>query len=123
MQHSNEFMQLCDEARAQIEEVSVDEVAQMLDNNELPVLIDVRETAEFVAGHIPQAKHLSRGIIEIHVHKLIPTKDTPAILYCGGGNRSALSAANLKKMGYNHVKSMAGGVRGWHAAGYEFVKD
>jgi rhodanese-related sulfurtransferase len=47
----------------------------------------------------------------------VPDKGAPIILYCGGGYRSALAAANLQAMGYRDVRSMAGGIRAWRAAG------
>ena len=52
-----------------------------------------------------------------------PDVNTPLVLYCGGGFRSALAADNLQKMGYTNVMSMDGGVRGWREKGYPFVKD
>jgi rhodanese-related sulfurtransferase len=45
------------------------------------------------------------------------------ILYCGGGFRSALAADNLQKMGYNNVRSMVGGIRGWREKGLPLEKD
>ena len=49
---------------------------------------------------------------------MIPDKNSEIILYCGGGYRSALSAANLQEMGYTKVLSMAGGIKAWRQAGY-----
>ena len=112
MQHSDEFKTLCDEARTRVPEISTDQVNTLIDNGQCPILIDVREQAEFVNSHLPNAYHLSRGIIEIHIHKLA-NKNTPIILYCGGGNRSLLAGDNLKKMGYDNVHSMSGGFREW----------
>jgi rhodanese-related sulfurtransferase len=111
--HSPEFIALCESARQNIEEISIEALKKDLDSRKQFHLIDVRETEEFVAGHIPSAQHLSRGVIEIYIHKAVPDKHSDIVLYCGGGNRSALSADNLKKMGYTHVKSMAGGFKAW----------
>ncbi len=116
MQHSPEFIALCRDAQSRIQEISVDDVAELIKIGKTPLLIDTREQDEFTISHIPNAKHISRGIIEIHIHKLLHNKDTPAILYCGGGNRSALVADSLQCMGYTHVQSMSGGFRQWLAA-------
>lgn len=121
MQHSPEFIALCDDAHSRITEINVAQVAEAINAGTAPLLLDTRELDEFTAGHLPNAKHLSRGIIEIHIHKLLAHKDTPVILYCGGGNRSALAADNLQRMGYTHVQSMAGGVRAWVSAGYSMT--
>jgi rhodanese-related sulfurtransferase len=53
---------------------------------------------------------------------VIPDKHAEIVLYCGGGYRSALAAANLKKMGYANVASMDGGIRAWREAGYPIEK-
>ena len=85
----------------------------MLSRKESFALIDVREDSEWAAGRVTGAMHLGRGIIERDIEKVIPQKDTPIVLYCGGGYRSALSADSLQKMGYTNVLSMAGGWSGW----------
>lgn len=118
MKHSPEFEALCAEARAQVEETSIEEVASRLQQGESLTLIDVREESEFAAGHIPGAEHLGRGIIERDILGAHPDKDEELILYCGGGYRSALAAVNLQKMGYTKVRSMWGGMRGWREAGH-----
>ncbi len=56
--------------------------------------------------------HLGKGVIERDIERTVPDKDTPMVLYCGGGFRSALAADSLQKMGYTHVISLDGG---WHA--------
>ena len=122
MQHSPEFTALCADAKNRVTEISPETVCALLKEDNCPTLIDVRETAEFTAGHLPDAKHLSRGIIEIHIHRLIQ-KDEPVILYCGGGNRSLLAADNLKKMGYTQVQSMSEGFRGWVERRFETVSE
>jgi rhodanese-related sulfurtransferase len=115
--HSKEFLELCEAAKSRIKEISIDEVKQKLDQHEPVCLIDVRETHEFQAGKLPTAKHLSKGIIEMSIHQ-IANKDQPIILYCGGGNRSALATDNLQKMGYKNVLSMQGGFKAWTAQNY-----
>lgn len=118
MQHSPKFEQLCQEARAQIEGISVAETKALLDEGRLPLLLDVREVAEWTKSRLPKAVYLGKGILERDIEVAVPDFDTAMILYCGGGHRSALSALNLKKMGYTQVVSMDGGFRGWCAAGY-----
>ncbi len=100
MQHSNEFLQLVQNAKENIKEVNVEQTLQRLKSG--AKLIDVREDNEWQAGHAAGATHLGRGIIERDIVKTIPQKDTELILYCGGGFRSALSAENLQKMGYTN---------------------
>lgn len=117
MQHSQGFLKLVQDAKSHIEETDVVTVKQRMDAGEPILLIDVREESEWDAGHIPGAIHLGRGILERDIERLIPDHAQEIILYCGGGYRSALSAENLKKMGYERPVSMDGGAGGWRAAG------
>lgn len=113
MQHSDEFNKLCDEAKKHIKEVSIDEAEMLMKNNEIQHLIDVRDHEEFIQGAIPSAIHLSKGWIEAKIHNHVDNKEDKILLYCGGGNRSALAAENLQKMGYTNVYSMIGGYKAW----------
>jgi rhodanese-related sulfurtransferase len=123
MQHSPRFLKIVDDARSRIKETTVDEVKEKLDDGEKLTLIDVREESEFAKDHLPGALHLGKGVIERDVEARVPDLNTPLILYCGGGYRSALAADNLQKMGYTNVISMDGGVRGWREKGYPMTRD
>lgn len=120
--HSPQFLALVEEARKQVPELSVDEVKKKLDAGETFRLLDVREGEEYARGHLPGAESLCKGIIERDIEKLVPDPETPVVLYCGGGFRSALAADNLRKMGYKKVSSMWGGWRGWTEANYPVEK-
>lgn len=99
MKHNLGFETLCKAARQTVTTCSVDDVKKLLDNQQLPLLIDVREESEWNHDHLPHAVHLGRGIIERDIETLVPNKETTIILYCGGG------------------------YRGWKEAGYALVKD
>ena len=121
-QHTNRFVELCADARTRVNECSIDEVKQKLFSHEPFFLVDVREESEWTQGHLPNAIHLSKGIIERDIEKFIPDCNATIVLYCGGGYRSALAADNLAKMGYSNVSSMWGGFGEWIRAGYEVEK-
>jgi rhodanese-related sulfurtransferase len=82
----------------------------------------VREESEFAKDHLPGALHIGKGVIERDIEVRFPDLNTPMILYCGGGFRSALAADNLQKMGYTDVISMDGGIRGWREKNYPLTK-
>ena len=117
MKHTPEFTALCDDAKSRIQEVDIDATEQTLNSGEAHHLIDVREKEEFDAGHLPGSAHMSKGWIEAKIHHISDDKNAKIVLYCGGGNRSALAADNLQKMGYTNVLSMTGGFKAWKAAG------
>jgi rhodanese-related sulfurtransferase len=116
--HSPRFVQLCEQARSRVREISVDELKARLDRGEAVNLIDVREESEWAQGRLPQSTHLGKGVIERDIEARVPDTAAPLVLYCGGGYRSALAADNLQRMGYTNVLSLAGGWRGWNERGY-----
>lgn len=112
-QHSARFLQIVEDAKRRIRETSIDQIKARLDRGDRFLLIDVREESEYAKDHLPGAIHLGKGIIERDIEERVPELNTPLVLYCGGGYRSALAADNLQKMGYTNVLSMDGGIRGW----------
>jgi len=122
MKHNPAFLALVEQAKARIQECSIGEVKTRLDRGERFEFLDVREDHEYAKDHAAGARHLGRGILERDVETIIPNKNADIILYCGGGYRSALSADSLRQMGYTRVRSMAGGMTAWRAAGYPVEK-
>jgi len=122
MQHSPRFLKIVDDARSRIKETDVDEVKERLDRGDKFLLVDVREESEFAKDHLPGAIHLGKGVIERDIEGRVPDLNTPMVLYCGGGFRSAMAADNLQKMGYTNVISMDGGVRGWREKNFPMTK-
>jgi rhodanese-related sulfurtransferase len=112
-QHSARFLKIVEDAKQRVKEVSVDDVKGRLDRGDKFLLVDVREESEYAKDHLPEAIHLGKGIIERDIEERVPQLNTPLVLYCGGGYRSALAADNLQKMGYTNVLSMDGGIREW----------
>ena len=116
--HSPGFLKLVNDARANVRELTVEQLRARLTANPRALLLDVREDSEWQAGHAEQAQHLGKGILERDLELRFPDPDAEIILYCGGGFRSALAAETLQKMGYANVYSMDGGWREWANAGY-----
>jgi rhodanese-related sulfurtransferase len=123
MDHPEGFLKLVKDAKSRIKEEDFRETKKKMDAGEKMIVVDVREDNEWARGHIPGAVHLGKGVIERDIEKAIPDKETPLVLYCGGGFRSALAADNLQKMGYRNVTSMDGGWRGWTESGFPTIKD
>ena len=121
--HSPEFLKIVNDTKKRIKEIDFREIKERLDAGEKFIVVDTREDNEWQRGHIPNAIHLGKGIIERDIEAAIPDKDAPLVLYCGGGFRSALAADNLQKMGYKNVVSMDGGWRGWTEAGFPTAKE
>ena len=98
--------------KAQIREVSTAEA----DEARLApgaVVLDVREADEYEQGALPKALHISRGTLETNIEMKVPDKDTPLVVYCAGGTRSAFAAKTLAELGYTDVVSVVGGFNRW----------
>ena len=109
-------------AKTRIQEVSLDNAEQAI--READVLVDVREAAEYAAGHLAGAVHISRGMLEFKfsANPALQSRDLKVVLYCKASGRAALAGAALQDMGYLNVQSIAGGFDAWAAAGEPVAK-
>jgi rhodanese-related sulfurtransferase len=114
--------QIVQEAKAAINEVSIDEVKKMMENREEIILLDVRDREEYETGHLPGAINISRGSLDFKVHLIIPDKNRKIIVYCGLDLRSPLATKSLNDLGYKKAVNMIGGLKVWEEAGYPVVK-
>src|SRR4051794_3294809 len=106
------------QVKAEIDEVDPSAVSEVLSADGV-VIVDVRESDEWDAGHIPGAKFVTRGHLESRIEGAAPDRSQRVILYCASGNRSALAAKTLKEqLGYERVESMTGGYTLWKDRGY-----
>ncbi|MDQ6859679.1 MAG: rhodanese-like domain-containing protein [Verrucomicrobiota bacterium] len=115
MEQPNRFQKLVAEAKKNITEITPAEAQGEVERG--AVLIDVREEESFREEHLPGAKHLTRGMVELEIEDEVPDLNQPIIIYCGGGSRGALATESLQKMGYTNVRSIRGGLRAWKAEG------
>ena len=111
MDHSPGFLNVVNEARPRVREITIDQAKAMLAANPQAVLLDVREDGEWQAGHAQQATHLGKGVLERDLEKQVPDSNTEIIMYCGGGYRSILTADVAQRMGYRRVVSLIGGYK------------
>jgi molybdopterin/thiamine biosynthesis adenylyltransferase/rhodanese-related sulfurtransferase len=109
------FEGLVTKAKQRVTEAGPSEIRDRLD--ELTVL-DIREADEYDQGSVPGAKFIPRGVLERDIATLVPEPETPILVYCSGGSRSALAAAALLDMGYSDVTSLGGGFDKWKADGH-----
>ena len=110
--------ELLKKVKSQIDEVDPSEVRELI--GEGVAIIDVRETEEFAAGHLPGAKHVPRSYLETRIEGVVSDRNAQIVLYCQSGNRSAYGARTLTEdLGYTNVSSMTGGITLWKDRGYE----
>lgn len=111
--------QLLAEASRDIAFMSMTEVRNRLERGDREiVLLDVREKEAFDKGHLPGAKHLPRGQLELRVDKELPDPGARILAYCQLGRISTLAAATLRAMGYTRAVALDGGFEDWVKAGH-----
>jgi rhodanese-related sulfurtransferase len=96
--------------------------ATLLINRQDAIVVDVRESAEWSAGHIPNARHIALGHLASHLSEIDKYKDKPVILVCASGNRSGSGCNVLKKAGFQQVYNLAGGIHAWRDAGLPLTR-
>ena len=122
MDHSPGFLKIVNEVRPRIQEITLEQARARLTANPKAVLVDVREDAEWAAGHAAEARHLGKGVLERDIEKLFPDTNTEIIMYCGGGYRSALTCDVAQRMGFKSVSSLVGGYKALVQAGWPMAK-
>ena len=122
MAHNPGFLKLVNDAKARIQQITIDGYRKIIESGKWHLLVDTREESEWAAGHVAGALHISKGVIERDIETKVPDKKSMLVLYCGGGYRSALVADNLQKMGYTNVISLDGGWRALQESGLPLEK-
>ncbi|OIQ97727.1 inner membrane protein YgaP [mine drainage metagenome] len=91
--------------------------ATLLMNREDALVIDVREANEWAAGHIPNSRHIPLSQLSKRIGEIEKFKTRDVIVNCQSGNRSASGCGALRKLGFEKVHNLAGGISAWREAG------
>ena len=105
-------------------EITVDELFERVNSDQTPLLIDIRDAADFngtgysTYGHIPNARSITILELESKFEDLQPFKDKEIVTMCPGGGLSLAAVEILTEAGFTDVKSLKGGTGLWHKKGY-----
>ncbi len=109
--------QLLAEATAATPFIAMGEIAERVAAGDLGlVLIDVREKDAYLAGHIPGARHIPRGQLELRVNKELPDPTARILTCCEFGQISTLAALTLRTLGFGRAAALDGGMKAWRDA-------
>ncbi len=108
------------ETQLTIEEIQPFEASEEIGGGGV-VLIDTREPHEYQEAHLEGGKLIPPGLLGDEIESAAPDKSARTILYCRSGNRSALAAAQMQRLGYTNVASMEGGILAWQEQGLPVV--
>lgn len=111
--------QLLAEAAARVPFMSLEELKSRVDAGAADMtILDVRERDAYLAGHIPGARLLPRGQLELRVNQELPDPTRRILVCCELGQISTLAASTLREMGFLHTVALDGGTKAWREAGY-----
>ena len=110
------------DALQRVREIQPWDLTGRLGREEPPLVLDVREPAEFALARIPGSLNVPRGVLEQAcewdfeetVPELAGRKERPIVIVCRSGNRSLLAADVMQQLGFSDVVSLKTGVRGWN---------
>jgi rhodanese-related sulfurtransferase len=105
------------EAAARVRQVSPAELASLLASGRPPVTLSVDPSDRFAAGHVPGARWVPRGWLELRIAEIAGDTTAPIAVTDEDGDQAALGAATLTEMGYRDVVALAGGAAAWRKEG------
>ena len=116
------YADLLADASQRVREIHPWDLSRQLKHDQPPLVLDVREPAEFAVAQIPGSINVPRGVLEQAcewdyeetVPDLAARRDRPIVIVCRSGNRSLLAADVMRQMGFADVASLKTGVRGWN---------
>ncbi len=117
---------MMERAKGTVEEMSPAVLKKMLDEGEEIILLDVREPSPKNKVTIPtddESYRMTRGNLELKIHKIIDSKESVVITFCRSGFRGLMAAESLKQLGYKYVYNLSAGLKGWARAGYPFIEE
>ncbi|RTR05613.1 rhodanese-like domain-containing protein [Halomonas nitroreducens] len=101
--------------------VSASEATQLV-NREDAVVLDIRESSDFKAGHIAGARNIPQSRLDERLGELDKFKSKPIIVVCKHGQSSGVALAKLTKAGFERVFKLRGGMTQWQADSLPVVK-
>ncbi|MCY4130679.1 MAG: rhodanese-like domain-containing protein [Gammaproteobacteria bacterium] len=91
-------------------------------NLEKAVVLDVRDTGEFSAGHITDAINIPHSSLQTRMKELEKFKERPIVIVCKMGQHAGSMGTMLKKAGFRNVSRLRGGLSAWQAENMPLIK-
>jgi len=105
----------------QANEVGTFEAVQLINRRDA-LVIDVRATGDYAAGHIVNARHIPEGQLADRMKDLEKYKSRPIIVSCGTGSRASAVSGMLRKHGFAESFALRGGIAAWQQANLPLEK-
>jgi rhodanese-related sulfurtransferase len=127
----DEYQRLVVDALASVDEVLPWDLEEEIEQNPELIVLDIRESDEFEMMHIKSSLHVPRGVLEgacvwnydDTIPALAQNRDQNIVVVCRSGNRSALAAQTMQQMGFEQVRSLKLGIKGWNDNDLEMINN
>ena len=127
----DEYQRLVVDALASVDEVLPWDLEEEIEQNPELIVLDIRESDEFEMMHIKSSLHVPRGVLEgacvwnydDTIPALAQSRDQNIVVVCRSGNRSALAALTMQQMGFEQVRSLKLGIKGWNDNDLEMLNN
>ena len=127
----DEYQRLVVDALASVDEVLPWDLEEEIKQNPEIIVLDIRESDEFEMMHIKGSLHVPRGVLEgacvwnydDTIPALAQNRDQNIVVVCRSGNRSALAAQTMQQMGFEQVRSLKLGIKGWNDNDLEMLNN
>ncbi len=107
------------EARKATSVITPDELSDRINSGDTITIVDICTFPEYEQGHIKGAVWMPRGKLEFYAAAgMLGGVDNELVLYCKKDARAAFACQTLQNMGFENVKNLQGGLKGWAEAGY-----
>ena len=125
------YQRLVVKALGSVDEVLPWDLEEEIEQNPKLIVLDIRELDEFEMMHIKGSLHVPRGVLEgacvwnydDTVPALAQARDQNIVVVCRSGNRSALAALTMQQMGFEQVRSLKLGIKGWNDNDLEMINN
>ncbi|MBT4123034.1 MAG: rhodanese-like domain-containing protein [Candidatus Ruthia sp.] len=125
------YQRLVIKALRSVEEVLPWDLEEEIEQDLNLIVLDIREPSEFEMMHIKDSIHVPRGVLEgacvwnydDTIPALAQARDQNIVVVCRSGNRSVLAALTMQQMGFEHVRSLKLGIKGWNDNDLEMLNN
>jgi len=125
------FSQLLKECQKSVKEIMPWDLMELIESDNPPLILDVREPTEYATAHMINSYNVPRGLLETACEYgfeetlpvLVEAREKSIIIVCRSGNRSLLAARTMQELGYDDVKSLMTGLRGWNDYDQELIDE
>ena len=91
-------------------------------NQQKAVVLDVRDTSEYSAGHITDAINIPHSSLQSRLKEIEKFKERPVVIVCKMGQHAGSMGTMLKKAGFRNVSRLRGGLSAWQAENMPLIK-